>query len=124
MKQSTKHVFLASALLIASVGSAFAFSKEDHKKEAINAVNQAKISLSQAISAAEQKASGKALRAGMGPSKEGGWVYHVGVVNGSNKVMHVSIDPATGNVLSSEEASMGEHMKGKHRMMGEHHDKK
>ncbi len=102
MKQSTQRFFLTSVLLIASVGSAFASPDEGHKKEAINAINQAKVSLSQAVTSAEQKVGGKALRASIGPSKQG-WVYHVGVVDSASKVFHVTVDPNSGNVTSSEE---------------------
>ena len=67
------------------------------------AVTQATISLTQAIRAAEQHASGKASRAEYERgAKRGQWVYDVEVVAGA-KVFDVKVDPGTGAVLSSTE---------------------
>ncbi len=69
-------------------------------------VTQATISLTQAIGAAEQHASGKASKAEYErASKRGQWVYDVEVVAGA-KVFDIKIDPTSGAVLSSTEDKM------------------
>lgn len=65
-------------------------------------MDQAKMSLSQAISAAEEHVGGKASRAEFEHNKKNGVVYEVEVVNGT-KVHDVKIDAQNGSVISSVE---------------------
>lgn len=64
-------------------------------------IGNAKVSITQAIAAAEQHASGKAAKAEFDKSRHG-WVYEVEVVSGT-KVFDVVVDAASGAVLSSTE---------------------
>ena len=57
--------------------------------------------LAQAVTAAEQHANGKAIRAEYEQSKPG-WVYDVEVVSGA-KVFDVKVDADKGTVISSVE---------------------
>jgi uncharacterized membrane protein YkoI len=66
------------------------------------AVTQAKISLAQAVTTAEQKAQGKAVKAELEQAKNGRWVFDVEVVSGT-KVFDVSVDAETGNMIASVE---------------------
>jgi uncharacterized membrane protein YkoI len=66
------------------------------------AIGKAKISLNQAITAAEQHTNGKAARAEFERSKQHGWVYDVEVVSGT-KVLDVKVDADKGSIISSNE---------------------
>lgn len=94
-----KHYLTAISILSATaIGSAYAAKVVEN--DAI-AVESAKIGLSQAVTAAEQHAGGKASRAEFEKSK-GRWVFDVEVVAGK-KVMDVKVDPANGTVLAMTE---------------------
>jgi uncharacterized membrane protein YkoI len=66
------------------------------------ALGTAKISLSQAVTAAEAKVQGKAAKAEFEQAKGGKWVFDVEVVAG-NKVFDVAVDADTGAVLTATE---------------------
>ena len=90
---------VTGAAALISIGVYAATNTEAQNDAA--AVAQATISLTQAIGAAEQHASGKASKAEYErTAKRGQWVYDVEVVAGA-KVFDVKVDPGTGAVLSS-----------------------
>ena len=87
--------------LIITAASTVAYAANNTMENDAVAINKAKIPLTQAITAAEQHASGKAARAEYENSKNG-WVYDVEVVNGA-KVFDVKVDAAKGTIISSIE---------------------
>lgn len=88
--------------IVAAVASAcaatVAFAAAEN--DALAAAN-AKVSLTQAISVAEQHAAGKATKAEFERSKQGP-VYEVEVVSGA-KVFDVKVDADKGTVIASRE---------------------
>ena len=100
MRRSTQLALSASAL--AAVVSAGVFAANVSQNDAVPAA-QAKVSIVDAISAAERHVGGKAARAEYERSaKPGEWVYDIEVVVGS-KVFDVKVDANSAAVLSSAE---------------------
>lgn len=97
MKRKLQLAALA-ALSAAVIGGAYAAKAEDNDAVAIA---NAKIDLTQAVSAAEQHAGGKASRAEYEQHK-GQWVFDVEVVK-DKKAMDVKVDPTSGKVLAATE---------------------
>ena len=98
MMRSTKLVLAASAAIMLASAGVLAAGTNDALSDA-----PAAISLSQAVTAAEQHVTGKATRAEYEQSRvRGQWVYDVEVVVGT-KVYDVRVDPTTGGILSSTE---------------------
>ena len=97
MLHFTKIAIVTAAL--ASVGVA-AFAAKNLETEAASAP-PAKITLVQAIAAAEQQANGKATRAEYEHTKAG-WAYDVEIISGT-KVFDVRVDADKGTVISSAE---------------------
>lgn len=97
MFRYTKIAILATALASAGV---VAYAAKTMENDAM-AINQAKISMTQAITAAEQHANGKASRAEYEQTKAG-WAYDVEVIAGT-KVFDVRVDADKGTVISSVE---------------------
>lgn len=95
MQRSTYLTTLA-ALSALALGSAYAAGPQENDALAIAA---AKISLSQAVSAAERHVGGKASRAEY-EQHNGKWVFDVEVVKGKD-VMDVKVDPASAKVLAA-----------------------
>ncbi|MDE2382867.1 MAG: PepSY domain-containing protein [Xanthomonadaceae bacterium] len=85
-------------IAIGMTGAAAYASISDKDNDAL-AITQAKISLTQAVTVAEQHTNGKASRAEYENSKQG-WVYDVEVVSGT-KIFDVRVDAAKGTVMSS-----------------------
>ena len=100
------------AVTIAAAGS-MAYAATGVMENDALAIAKAKISLTQAVTTAEQHAGGKATHAEYENSKQG-WVYDVEVVNGA-KVFDVRVDADKGTIISSAE-DKAEHDEG--------HDKK
>lgn len=100
MSRTTKIGIVAVAL--ASAG-AVAFAANTMENDAA-ALATAKISLSQAISSAEQHTGGKAASAEF-EHTSAGWVYDVEIVNGPKKV-DVRVDPTSGTVISAVDDKM------------------
>ncbi len=97
MNQALRKVAAAAALItLGAVASAAAPALND----AMSIVN-AKIPMTQAITAAEQHANGKASKAEYEHTKTG-WAYDVEVVSGT-QVFDVKVDAANGSVISSVE---------------------
>ena len=98
MYRNTK---LAAAGLLCSLVAVSAYSASQSAENDAVAASGAKITLTQAISAAEQHVQGKAARAELERSK-GKLVFDVEVVNGS-KTFDVKVDPDKGTVIASTE---------------------
>ena len=96
-------IAIVSALLASAavVGIAATRAAENDAVSTAAAMSKAKISLSQAITAAEQHTNGKASKAEYEQTKAG-WAYDVEVVSG-NKVFDVRVDADKGTVISSAE---------------------
>jgi uncharacterized membrane protein YkoI len=93
------HQATALAMLaFAATGSTFAAKFVDN--DALG-IADAQTSLTQAVTAAEQHVGGKAARAEYERHHDR-WVFDVEVVKGS-KVMDVTVDPSTGQVLAATE---------------------
>ena len=103
---------IATALTVAGIGVGFAASSVKNDAQVIN---DAKISLTQAIAVAEKHAAGKASKAEIERHKDKS-VYEVEVVSGT-KIMEVKVDPNLGTVLSAAEE------KGDHEHHRHHHEK-
>jgi uncharacterized membrane protein YkoI len=99
MSVNIKTIAAAAAVLcgVAAVGVAGAADAENDA----TAINTARISLVQAVAAAEAKVPGKATKAEFEQAR-GKWVYDIEVVAG-NKVFDVAVDADNGNVLSATE---------------------
>jgi uncharacterized membrane protein YkoI len=90
-------IILVSSLFV----SAGVFAAQAINNDVITDASTAKISLTQAISVAEQHAAGKATGADLEHHK-GILSYDIEVLNGT-KVFDVRVDAATGTVISSNE---------------------
>lgn len=88
------------AVAIAAAGTVAYAAQSGAENDAASALH-AKISLTQAITTAEQHANGKAARAEYERSKQG-WVYDVEVISGT-KVIDVKVDAEKGTIVSSAE---------------------
>ncbi len=98
MVRKSLFAMLAVALVVAGGATAFAAQTAQNDAEA---VNQAAVTLTQAVAAAEQQAGGRASKAEFEHSKAHGWIYEVEVVSGA-KVFDVKIDAQKGSVLESK----------------------
>lgn len=88
------------ALVAGVVASSLAFAAGNEEQYDAAALAQAKVSLAQAIAAAEQHANGKAVRAEL-EDENGTFVYGVEVINGT-KVTDVKVDIRDGRILSAQ----------------------
>jgi uncharacterized membrane protein YkoI len=88
------------AIVMAMTGAVAYAAKGDMENDA-PAISKAKISLTQAVTVAEQHVNGKAARAEYENTKQG-WVYEVEVVSGT-KVIDVRVDAVKGTVIASAE---------------------
>lgn len=91
-------ISIAAVVLTASAIAAYAANTQDNDAVSLPVT---KITLTQAVAAAEQQASGRATRAELEHSKNG-VVFDVEVVSGA-KVFDVRIDAEKGTVISSAE---------------------
>ena len=93
----------AFALVIAlgSTGTAFAMENEDGNSQEVAAALAAKISLTQAITSAEQQTGERAFRIGL-EEHDGTYAYKIKVISTDDNVFEVSVDPASGKVLRTE----------------------
>lgn len=103
-----------SALLMAAgiaTAGGLAYAKSAAgENDALADLAKAKITLTQAIGAAEAHSNGKATKAEL-EGERGTVVYDVEVVTADHKVFDVKVDAADGKVLSSkqDQADRGEH---------------
>lgn len=98
MKFNLPQVAAVATLSLAAAGFAFTVHADDD--EALG-IAQSRISLIEAVTAAEQHVGGKAFQAEYEREK-GQWVFEVAVVKGQ-QVMDVKVDSMTGQVLSASE---------------------
>ncbi len=106
MKRKLVYLIAFAALSGTAMGSAYA---ADVMENDAMAIKTAKISLTQAVTVAEQHVVGKAARAEFEKHK-GQWVFDVEVV-GDKKVMDVKVDPESGKVLAATEDKTEKHDK-------------
>ena len=97
MFRYTKIAILATALTSVC---AVAYAAKTMENDALY-ITKAKVSMVQAVTAAEQHTKGRAVHAEYEQTKEG-WAYDVEVVSGS-KVFDVKVDAEKGTVISSVE---------------------
>ncbi len=97
MKRKIRLAALA-VLSAAAIGSAYAVQSSENDALAIA---DAKIGMTQAVTAAEQHVGGKAARAEY-ERHQGKWVFDIEVVNGK-KVTDVKVDPMSGKVIAAVE---------------------
>lgn len=98
------NLYMAAAALLftTTIGAAYAAKSAAHDagNDAL-AITDAKISLAQAISAAERHVGGKASRAEY-ERQRGQWVFDVEVVK-DRKVMDVTVNSSSGAVIAAVE---------------------
>jgi uncharacterized membrane protein YkoI len=92
------HYLALAALSATALGTSFAAKPMENDAMAIA---NAKVSMVQAVAAAEQHVSGKASRAEFEKTKTG-WAYDIEVVS-ANKVFDVKVDGDKGTVIASTE---------------------
>lgn len=90
--------YLAAAVAALSLAAAAAPSAALAEESDELGIATAKISLIDAVTAAEKHLGGKAASAEL-KREDGKWIYEVDVVNGQ-EIKDVVIDPATGAVLA------------------------
>lgn len=93
-----------TAAVILAVGGGVAFAKSGTvggDNDAITDLARAKITLVQAVGAAEHHAGGRATAAEL-ETEKGKTLYEVEVVAANKAVYDVTVDAGTGKVLSSE----------------------
>lgn len=97
-----KHAIIAGVLTAAALATTavYADRREGGEGNEAAALAQAKVSLVQAITAAEQHVNGKAARAEL-EDENGKLVYEVEVLAG-NTFTDVKVDIATGQVMSAQ----------------------
>lgn len=86
---------------LAAVAGGTAIAKSGGENDAITDLAKAKVTLSQAVAAAEGHSAGKATKAEL-EGEHGTLVYDVEVV-AANKVLELKVDAGDGKVLSSKE---------------------
>jgi len=86
---------------LVSTSSIVSLYAADAKENDALAVMATKVSLSQAVTTAEQHVNGKAARAELEKHNDQ-WIFDVEVINGK-KVMDVKVDPESGKVLAATE---------------------
>ncbi len=99
MKRNGLGMFSTIAILVLLAGTwAYAGRKHGVEQDEGAALAHAKVSLVQAVTAAEQDVQGKAVRAEL-EEEHGKWIYEVEVVNG-NAVTNMKVDSLDGKILS------------------------
>lgn len=101
-----RKIMIPALVLAAGVatagGMAYATQSGVTQNDAVADLAKAKISLGQAVSAAEAQAGGKATKAEF-DGERGQAVFDVEVVTADSKVFDVRVDAADGKVLSSKQ---------------------
>ena len=95
---------LGGLVIVATTGTmVYAEQASNHENDALADVAKVQVSITQAITTAEQATSGKATKAELEHEKKG-LIYKVEVANATTKkVMDVQVDGTTGKVLSTKE---------------------
>lgn len=95
-KRTLTALLAASAIAIGTAAPVFASDTQD-----IAALGQAKVTLQQAITAAQQKHAGaRVIDADFDTHKNGSADYEIKLVTTNNQVFKVIVDPQTGNVTA------------------------
>ena len=101
-----RKIMIPALIMAAGVATAggLAFAKQagGMENDAVSDLSKAKISLNQAVGAAEAQAGGKATKAEL-EGERGVVVYNVEIVTAESKVFDVKVDAADGKVLSSKQ---------------------
>lgn len=118
MKKSIALAALASGTALITV-VAFAAQRQPGHDDDYAALSAAKITLTQAITAAEQHVQGRAIKAEL-ENENGKLVYEVEVVK-QNMATDVKVDSADGRIVSAK-ADPRDEDRGHER--GEHHDQR
>lgn len=92
-----KHTKVIIAATVLALGAGTAVYAKGHVNDAVADLAQAKITLAQAVAAAEQHAGGRATKAEL-ESHKGKTAFEVEVVKG-DAVSNVTVDAADGKVL-------------------------
>ncbi|WP_230181312.1 PepSY domain-containing protein [Aquabacterium sp. CECT 9606] len=96
----TTHKFALLGITVITGLAATAAYAAGHIEAVIQAITQAKLTLGQAIAAAEQSTPGsKATHADFERDRQGHWVFTVEVAK-AGEALDVMVDPANGKVLS------------------------
>ena len=93
---------LVAAGVAAAGGLAFAKQSASAESDAVTDLANSKISLVQAVSAAEAQVTGKATKAEL-ENERGVLVFDVEAVTSDNKVFDVKVNAIDGKVLSSKQ---------------------
>ena len=109
MKTPAQKTFAQAALALAALLGlgAVAYASQSHEDNDARPILNTKLSLVQAIGAAEQHAGGRAIRAGL-ENENGRIVYGVEVV-GKTQVTDVKIDANSGQIVSTQADAGGTH---------------
>jgi uncharacterized iron-regulated membrane protein len=96
MMVRSKSIMACTVVLITLAGAGAALAGERDQQSELNAVTNAKTSLSQAIAAAEQETGGKAVETGL-ENQDGVMAYEIKVAKG-NTLQRVLVDADSGKV--------------------------
>jgi uncharacterized membrane protein YkoI len=104
MKLKSKRLFgaAAAAAVVSATAAAAVFAASSEEVNDASEVLQARVSLSQAVAAAEQQQQGRASRAEYEQDQVGHRVYEVEVVT-ATRTFDVTVDAETGKVLGATE---------------------
>lgn len=95
-----RQIYIAALATASLIGIGSAYAAKSIENDALS-IATAKISLTQAIAAAEKHVGGTAARAEF-EKDQGHWVFDIEVVTG-HKVMDVKVDSSTGRILAASE---------------------
>src|SRR5581483_7169964 len=101
----------AALITLAGAGVAFAGEGGGDQQSELNAVTNAKTTLSQAIAAAEQETGGKAIETGL-ENQDGVMAYEIKIAKG-NTLQRVLVDADSGKI-SKVMAADDDHENGEH----------
>ncbi len=99
-RNMTMGALLLTAGLAVAAGVVFAERSRDDVNDAVTDLARARISIVQAIDAAEADTGGKAVRAELDAEEESDVVFQVEVVAPDGKVFEVTVDGLDGKVSS------------------------
>jgi uncharacterized membrane protein YkoI len=126
LRSKTNLTTMVALITLAGTAAAFAgeIGREAHQQSELNAIANAKTSLSQAIAAAEQETGGKAVDTGL-ENQDGTLAYEVQIAKG-NTVQKVLVDLDSGKVIKvtaadvDQEEDAGRDEAGEHEGDNEH----
>jgi len=95
---------MAAVFALGTAGAAFASSGEHGDGREIAAVLDAKISVAEAIAAAEQHSGGRAMKIDI-DDENGAYLFEVKTVS-KEKITEIFVDPASGKVVRSDDEGL------------------